>query len=70
MSLRRGRANTFLPAIHMRINRAIGMGIGILVLGTLMPAVFAALEVTLLKFFEASGSIFDAAQTVLHRSGL
>lgn len=53
----------------MRINRAIGMGIGILVLSALMPAVLAALQDTLLKFFEASGSIFDAAQTVLTRAG-
>ncbi len=54
----------------MRIFRAIGLGIGILVLQRLAPAIYAGLEASLLRFFEAAGSIFDAAQTVLQKAGL
>ena len=53
----------------MRINRAIGLGIGILVLTWLLPAVLAGLETALLKFFEAAGGIFDASQAVIIRAG-
>ena len=42
----------------MRINRAIGLGIGILVLQSLMSQVFASFEDTLI-------TAFDTTQTVL-----
>jgi len=54
----------------MRIFRAIGMGIGILVLQMLTPVIFAGLEATLLKFFETASRLFDATQAVVDRSGL
>ena len=53
----------------MRINRAIGLGIGILVLGWLMPAVLTGLEATLLKFFHSAQKLFEASDAVLIRSG-
>lgn len=42
----------------MRINRAIGLGIAIIVLKLLMATTFAALENTLLVFFNTASVLF------------
>lgn len=46
----------------MRINRALGLGIGIVVLKLLMGAVFVAFEHTLLQFFSLTQTFMSAAQ--------
>ncbi len=46
----------------MRINRALGLGVGIVVLKLLVGGVFFALEQTLLKFFSLTQTVMGAAQ--------
>jgi|GEM_PF-2025545 len=46
----------------MRINRAIGLGIAILVLQLLMGSVFAALEHTLIATFDFAGNAIGVAE--------
>ena len=46
----------------MRILRAIGLGIALVVLKLVIPAVFAAGEQTLITFFETADSILKQAQ--------
>ncbi|OHA47101.1 MAG: hypothetical protein A3A80_01630 [Candidatus Terrybacteria bacterium RIFCSPLOWO2_01_FULL_44_24] len=55
---------------HMRIFGAIGLGLTIVVLETLVPKIFAALEETLLKFFVLAQMVIDNVQASLMRGGL
>ncbi len=43
----------------MRINRAIGLGIAIIILKLLMATTFVALENTLLVFFQTASVLFS-----------
>lgn len=46
----------------MRINRAVGLGIGILVLQWLMAGVFASFEETLIATFETTQAALGAVE--------
>jgi hypothetical protein len=43
----------------MKIFRAIGLGLAIVIIGNLMPEVFQGFENTLLKFFEFLSEVFS-----------
>lgn len=47
---------------HMKINRAIGLGIGILVLQWLMSEVFAGFEETLMATFDTTQAALGAVE--------
>jgi len=68
---RMSRRYQYFPSeFIMRINRALGFGIGILILLWLMPTVFVGLEASLLKFFQTANRILDASQAVVDKAGL
>ena len=50
----------------MRINRAIGLGVAIVVLKVLIANVFAALENTLLVFFHTTSTAFNKVADVVN----
>ena len=50
------------PNGNMRINRAIGLGIAIVVLKLLVTEVFVALENTLLVFFNTASVLFTEVE--------
>jgi hypothetical protein len=52
----------------MGILKALGLGLTILILRSLLPDVFQAIEITLLQFFSLTGSIFDKAQIILNHA--
>jgi hypothetical protein len=53
------------PYFHtrMRIFRALGLGVFLLVLANAMPEVFHALEATVLAFLHATQTVFEQAET-------
>jgi hypothetical protein len=52
----------------MRINRAIGLGIGILVLQMLMSEVFSSFERTLVATFDTTQSLLGVVEVGIHAS--
>jgi hypothetical protein len=50
----------------MKILGALGLGLAILILRSLMPEVFQALEHTLLVFFNLAGSLLGKAQVLVN----
>lgn len=52
----------------MRINRAIGLGIGILVLQVLMSEVFQAFEHTLITTFNTTDSVLGVVEKGMNTS--
>jgi hypothetical protein len=50
----------------MKILRALGLGLTIMILRSLLPDVFQAFENTLLQFFHLAGSLLETAQTLVN----
>jgi hypothetical protein len=50
----------------MRILGALGLGLTILILRSLLPEVFKAIEVTLLQFLHLASTILDKGQVLVN----
>ncbi|MEI6191260.1 MAG: hypothetical protein WCP24_02755 [bacterium] len=50
----------------MKILKALGLGLTILILRSLLPEVFQAFENTLLQFFHLAGSLLDKTQVLVN----
>lgn len=50
----------------MRILGAVGLGLAILILRSLLPDVFQAFENTLLQFFDLAGILLDKTQVLVN----
>jgi len=50
----------------MRILGALGLGLGILILRSLVPDIFHAIEQTLLQFFDLASTVLDKTQVLVN----
>jgi len=66
----RGDSKTPSTTSTMRILRAVGLGIGILVIQWLTPDLFEGLQASLLEFFKMATRLFKAAQSAVVKAGL
>ena len=61
-----GRLKSPLLRTTMKILGALGLGLGIIIIRSLVPDIFQALENTLLQFFHLASSLLDKTQVLVN----